>query len=89
MRIWRRKSEQSRDAEQDEKRAVAATRHEDAQLRAALRQLMQQRQAVEQRGCFSDRELAAKDGELEQLDRRIKAVKNQQLRLRTQGKVWR
>jgi hypothetical protein len=92
MRIWRRrsgKSEQSRDAELDEKRLMLDTKHEDTQLRAELLQLLQQRQAVEQRGCFSDRELAAKDSELDQLDRRIKAIKNQQFRLRTQGKVWR
>ena len=92
MRIWRwrsGKSEQYGGAEQDEKRLAAATKHEEAQLRAELRQLLQQRQAVEQRGCFSDRELAEKDSALEQLDRRIKALKNRQFRLRTQGKVWR
>jgi len=92
MRIWRRrsgKSEQYGGAEQDAKRLAPVTKHEEGQLRAELRQLLQQRQAVEQRGCFSDRELAEKDSELEQLDRRIKAIKNQQFRLRTQGKVWR
>jgi chromosome segregation ATPase len=91
MRIWRRrsgKSEQSRDAEQDKKRLASTAKHEAAQLRAALRQLLQQQQAVEQRGCFSDRELAEKDSELDQLEQRIKAIKNQQFRLRAPGKVW-
>ena len=73
--------------EAHEKRAVATVKHEEARLRAELRQLLQQRQAIEQRGCFSDRELEEKDLELEQLDRRIKALKNQQFRLRTQGKT--
>lgn len=92
MWIWRRwsgKSEQPGNVEQSEKRAVHSTKHEEAQLRAELRQLLQQRQAVEQRGCFSDRELAEKDSELEQFDRRIQALKTQQFRLRTQGKAWR
>jgi hypothetical protein len=61
-------------------------KHEEAQLRAALRHLLQQRQALEQRGCFSDRELEEKDRELEQFDRSIKALKTQQFRLRTRGK---
>jgi hypothetical protein len=62
-------------------------KHEEAQLRTELRQLLQQRQVVELRGCFSDRELNEKDRELERLDQRIKALKNQQFRLRTQGKI--
>lgn len=92
MRIWRRwsgKSEQRGNVEQGEKRVVYATKHEEAQLRTELRQLLQQQQAVEQRGCFSDRELDAKDSELEQLEQRIKALKSQQFRLKSQGKVWR
>lgn len=91
MWIWRRwsgKLEQPGNMDQGDKRPVYATKHEEAQLRAELRQLLQQRQMVEQRGCFSDRELADKDGELEQFDRRIQALKTQQFRLRTQGKSW-
>ena len=90
MGIWQRwfsKIEQDAEIEPNDRRAVYSTKHEEAQLRAELRQLLQQRQAIEQRGCFSDRELEEKDVELEELDRRIKVVKNQQFRLRTQGKI--
>jgi hypothetical protein len=90
MGIWQRwfgKTEQDEEIEHSDRRAVYSTKHEEAQLRAELRQLLQQRQAIEQRGCFSDRELEEKDYELEELDRRIKVVKNQQFRLRTQGKI--
>jgi hypothetical protein len=61
-------------------------KHEESHLRAELRHLLQQRQVLEQRGCFSDRELEEKDRELDHLDRSIKALKTQQFRLRTQGK---
>jgi hypothetical protein len=90
MRIWERwfgKSEQQEEGEFNERRVGHSTKHEEAHLRTELRQLLQQRQAIEQRGCFSDRELEEKDQELEELERRIKAIKNQQFRLRTQGKI--
>jgi hypothetical protein len=67
--------------------SASTTKHGEAHLRNELRQLAQQRQAIEQRGCFSDRELEAKDRELENLDSRIKVLKSQQFRLRTQGKI--
>jgi hypothetical protein len=89
MRLWRRwfhKSALQEDLAYGDRRPPHSTKQEESQLRAELRHLQQQRQAVEQRGCFSDRELAAKDGELEQLDRDIKTLKAQQFRLRTQGK---
>ena len=90
MRIWERwfgKSEHDEDSGTIERRAGHSPKHEEAQLRAELRQLLQQRQSLELRGCFSDRELEEKDRDLEDLDRRIKIVKNQQFRLRTQGKI--
>jgi len=90
MRIWERwfgKAEHSDEGEASERRMGHSTKHEEAHLRAELRQLMQQRADIERRGCFSDRELEAKDQELDELDRRIKAIKNQQFRLRTQGKM--
>jgi chromosome segregation ATPase len=90
MRIWQRwfgRAEQPEDVDAADRGTVHSIKHEEAQLRAELRQLLQQQQAMEQRGCFSDRELEEKDRELEELDRRIKMVKNQQFRLRTQGKM--
>ena len=89
MRIWQRwfgKAEQH-EGETSERRTTYSTKHEEAQLRGELRNLLQQRQVLEQTGCFSDRELEEKDSQLEELDRRIKTVKNQQFRLRTQGKI--
>ncbi|GIX47585.1 MAG: hypothetical protein KatS3mg131_1796 [Candidatus Tectimicrobiota bacterium] len=85
-RWWTRSGQLETTVAPQERRVMLAGRHEEARLRAELRQLLQQRQAVERRGCFSDRELAEKDLELERLDRRIKALKIQQFRLRTQGK---
>jgi hypothetical protein len=69
-----------------DRRPPHSTKQEELQLRAELRHLQQQRQALEQRGCFSDRELADKDRALEQLDQDIKTLKTQQFRLWTQGK---
>lgn len=86
LRRWLGKSEQDGEVE-TERRVGYSVKHEEAQLKAELRQLTQRRQALEQLGCFSDRELADKDIELDQLDRRIKVIKNQQFRLRTQGKI--
>ncbi len=45
--------------------------------------LLHQKLTVEQRGCFSDRELEEKEYELTVLDRRIKAINNLQFRLHT------
>jgi chromosome segregation ATPase len=90
MGLWRRwfgKSALQEDFVSGERRATFSTKHEEGQLRAELRHLQQQWQALEQRGCFSDRELDEKDRELEQLERHIKALKTQQFRLRTQGKA--
>lgn len=87
MRIWQRwfgKAEQHEETEYQERRVGHSTKHDEAHLRTELRQLLQQRQAIEQRGCFSDRELEQKDRDLKALDQRITAVKNQQFRLRTQ-----
>jgi chromosome segregation ATPase len=89
MAIWRRwfgRLGQSGTVDPNEQR-MQTIRHEASQLKSEIRQLCQQRQAIEQRGCFSDRELEAKDRELEQLDNRIKAVKDQHFRLRTFGRV--
>ena len=59
----------------------------ESQLKTELRHLQQQRLTIEQRGCFSDRELAEKDFQLEEIDRRINAVKKQQFRLHTRVKL--
>lgn len=80
-RRWRRKVEQFSDDR------AAGVRYGDPDLRNELRHLLQQREIIEQRGCFSDRELEIKEHELEDLDLRIKALKNQQMRLRTHGKI--
>jgi hypothetical protein len=90
MRIWRRwfgKAALSEEITVRDGRSGQSMKHEEAQLRAELRQLVQRRQVIELRGCFSDRELNEKDCELERLDQRIKALKSQQFRLRTQGKI--
>jgi chromosome segregation ATPase len=90
MRIferWFSKTEPSDESDASERRMGHSTKHEEAHLRAELRQLMQQREGIERRGCLSDSELEAKDQELDELDRRIKTIKNQQFRLRTQGKM--
>lgn len=59
----------------------------ESQLKTELRHLQQQRLTIEQRGCFSDRELAEKDLQLEEIDRRINAVKKQQFRLHTRVRL--
>ncbi len=90
MRIWGRwfgKGEQPEEEEPNEKREERSPKHEEAQLRAELRQLFQEREIVEQHGCFSDRELADKERQLEEIDDSIKALKNKQFRLRTQAKL--
>ena len=64
MSIWQRwfgTGEQHQEGEAYERRMIHSTKHEEAQLRGDLRHLLQQRQLLEQRGCFSDRELEEKD----------------------------
>jgi hypothetical protein len=92
MGIWRRwfrKSEHVEHTEPEARGGGQTIQYDEAQLRAELRHLLQQRQTLELRGCFSDRELDEKDHALERLDERIKALKSQQFRLRTYGKVFR
>lgn len=66
---------------------VDENRQNEGQLKTELRHLQQQRLTIEQRGCFSDRELAEKDVELEEIDRRINTVKKQQFHLQTRAKL--
>jgi hypothetical protein len=90
MGIWRQWFRDAENAEHTEPEARGGGQtliYDEAQLRAELRHLLQQRQALELRGCFSDRELDEKDSALERLDQRIKVLKNQQFRLRTHGKA--
>ncbi len=51
-------------------------------IESELKMLRRERQQVEARGCFSDRELAAKEAELEDYDRRIQRLKLERDRLR-------
>ena len=71
----------------DQKETTDDNKQDEGQLKTALRHLQQQRLTVEQRGCFSDRELAEKDFELEEIDRRINVIKKQQFRLQTRAKL--
>ena len=90
MRLWQRwfgKLVEYQEWDSNDRRNTYSTKHEEAQLRGQLRHLVQQRHVLEQRGCFSDRELDEKDRELEEFDLQIKTLKNQQFRLRTQGKA--
>jgi hypothetical protein len=90
MSIWRRwfgKSVSTDEIAAGTSPFQRARPYDEAQLRAELRQLMQQRETLELRGCFSDRDLDAKDRALERLDERIKILKNLQFRLRTYGKA--
>jgi hypothetical protein len=80
-RRWRKRVEQLLDER------ASAGKYGDPDLRNELRHLLQQREIIEQRGCFSDRELEIKEREIEDLDLRIKTLKNQQMRLRTHGKI--
>ena len=50
-------------------------------LEHELKILHKERQQVEGRGCFSDRELAAKEAELEDYDRRIALLDRERDRL--------
>jgi chromosome segregation ATPase len=50
-------------------------------LESELKILRKERQQVEARGCYSDRELAAKEAELEDYDRRLQILKLERDRL--------
>jgi hypothetical protein len=50
-------------------------------LESELRVLHKERQQVEARGCYSDRELVAKEAELEEYDRRIQILELERDRL--------
>ncbi len=63
------------------------SKQQEAQLKHELNRLLQQRQTLEQRGCFSDRELAVKDHELEQIDQRVRDIKGLLFRVRTQSRI--
>jgi hypothetical protein len=84
MRLWRRWRHK---VEQFSGAGTTVVKDGDPDLRNELRHLLQQREMIEQRGCFSDRELEIKEREIEAIDLRIKTLKNQQMRLRTQGKT--
>ena len=86
--VWQRwfGTRDQEETARDERRGVDAGKHNEGQLKAELRRLEHQRHTIEQRGCFSDRELDEKDLELERLDRRISAVKQEQFRVRAFGK---
>ncbi len=71
----------------DREETTYDNKQDESQLKIELRHLQQQRLTVEQRGCFSDRELAEKDFELEEIDRRVNAIKKQQFRLHTRAKL--
>lgn len=82
MSIWQRWF-----AKIDQKETTYDNKQDEGQLKTELRHLQQQRLTIEQRGCFSDRELAEKDVELEEIDRRINAVKKEQFRLQTRAQL--
>lgn len=84
IRLWRRWRQR---VERLSDERVPAVKYGDPDLRNELRHLLQQREIIEQRGCFSDRELEIKEREIEEIDLRVKTLKNQQMRLRTHGKI--
>jgi chromosome segregation ATPase len=51
-------------------------------IEGELKLLRRERHQVEARGCYSDRELAAKDAELEDYDRRLQRLELERDRLR-------
>ena len=57
-------------------------KHQVKRLESELRVLRKERQQVEARGCYSDRELAAKEAELEGYDRRLEILELERDRLR-------
>lgn len=56
--------------------------HQVKRLESELRLLRRERQQVEARGCYSDRELAAKETELVDYERRIQILELERDRLR-------
>jgi chromosome segregation ATPase len=56
-------------------------RRQIKRLESELRTLRRQRRHVQARGCFSDRELAAKEAALEDYDRRIQILELERDRL--------
>jgi peptidoglycan hydrolase CwlO-like protein len=57
-------------------------KHQVKRLDSELKALRKERQQVEAQGCYSDRELAAKEIELEDYDRRIQILALERDRLR-------
>jgi septal ring factor EnvC (AmiA/AmiB activator) len=55
--------------------------HQVKRLESELKTLRKERQQVEARGCYSDRELAVKEAELEDYDRRIQILELERDRL--------
>jgi chromosome segregation ATPase len=55
--------------------------HQIKRLDGDLKTLRKERQQVEARGCFSDRQLAAKEAALEDYDRRIQILELERDRL--------
>ena len=54
-------------------------------LDTELKALHKERQQVEAQGCYSDRELAAKEAQLEDYDRRIQILELERRRLHWRG----
>ncbi len=59
-------------------------RRQIKQIDAEIKTLRKERQQLETRGCFSDRELAAKDGQLAEYRRRLQALELERTRLQMQ-----
>jgi len=59
-------------------------RRQIKQIDAEIKTLRKERQQVESRGCFSDKELAAKDDQLAVYDRRMQALDIERNRLQMQ-----
>jgi chromosome segregation ATPase len=49
-------------------------RHQIKRLESELKTLRKERQQLEAKGCYSDKELAAKEAQLEEYDRRIRIL---------------
>jgi chromosome segregation ATPase len=56
-------------------------RRQIKRIDAELKVLRKERQQIESRGCYSDKELAAKDGQLADYDRRIQVLDLERSRL--------
>ena len=64
--------------------AQRSLRRQIKQIDAEIKTLRKERQQLESRGCFSDRELAVKDEQLAGYDRRIQALEIERNRLQMQ-----